>query len=88
MKSVPEDPFENTAQVHSVMDIPPNEDPFAIYGRNVKASVGTLATHSGAPNIDHNQPPMTSSSTNPQNSLAHRVVDIFQESHDQNVLTK
>ena len=52
---MPEDPFENTAHIRSVMDIPA-EDPFAIQGRNLKSGVGTLATHPGttSPN-DHNQ---------------------------------
>lgn len=45
---MPEDPFENTAQVRSVMDIPADEDPFAIYGRNAQSGVGALATHTGA----------------------------------------
>ena len=47
LKTVPEDPFENTAQMRSVTEVPENDDPFAIYGRNAKSGIGTLATHTG-----------------------------------------
>ena len=52
LKTVPEDPFENTAHVRSVMEIPA-EDPFSIQGRNLNSGVGTLATHSGT-NVTNN----------------------------------
>ena len=47
---MPEDPFENTGpQMRSVTEIPSNDDPFAIYGRNANnGGFGTLATHTGA----------------------------------------